>query len=235
MSIDDKWEFDMPKFWDFTNSIPQKRPNESQKNISGPSFPVQNKPKNKPNTQPQKTTNQSVFDRLASENTVASTSKLAQHKPTSDKAEKPPRLKTTSDYTSHTHPLSGRKRLREGNRAAHHSSTTGGLEKEDSRLEDSNKRFKTQHANAPSTLSLGSKEQGKARPRKILKRTVNTTETSASSDNNDSTLDLSTRHIGEEERKRLLEITLARAILARENLWQSVKKAKEKEQQEQSL
>lgn len=26
---DSKYDFQMPKFWDFTNSIPQKRPDES--------------------------------------------------------------------------------------------------------------------------------------------------------------------------------------------------------------
>ncbi|KAI9486135.1 MAG: hypothetical protein EXX96DRAFT_547783 [Benjaminiella poitrasii] len=47
MSIDDSaYEFDAPQFWDLTESIPQKQPNESwfhEQNISGPSFPEETK------------------------------------------------------------------------------------------------------------------------------------------------------------------------------------------------
>ncbi|KAI8364525.1 hypothetical protein EDC96DRAFT_511010 [Choanephora cucurbitarum] len=228
MSMDDKWEFDMPKFWDFTNSIPQERPNESwfcEKNISGPSFPVQDKPKQ---TQPTKSSKLSVFDRLARENTVASTSKL-NHKQPTDKAQ-PPRLKKTlSDHTSlfQPRPPHARKRLREGSKPVESIPSTNRDRKEDAHLDSTNKRFKTkpkliETSNSSTTAGL---EQGKIRPRKLLKGTVNSSHSNVVSDE-----DFSLKcTLSEEERRRLPEITIARATLAREDLRQSIQKTKEKE------
>lgn len=98
---DSRYEFQMPKFWDFTNSIPQKRPDESwfcPENVSGPSFPGLRKkrrrplrvkhPLNKPaelHSQhakapvvPEKSTG-NVFDRLSTHSTISASKKMHPH------------------------------------------------------------------------------------------------------------------------------------------------------------
>ncbi|CEP11227.1 hypothetical protein [Parasitella parasitica] len=101
---DSKWEFDMPQFWDFTDSIPQTRPDERwfcQANISGPSFPERKKRRalrvhKKPVAEPQTTAEKlpmpekprsNVFDRLSRLGTISFANKT-QHS-TTEKEKRP--------------------------------------------------------------------------------------------------------------------------------------------------
>ncbi|GAN00884.1 hypothetical protein MAM1_0003d00310 [Mucor ambiguus] len=90
----------MPKFWDFTNSVPQKRPDESwfcPENVSGPSFPWLHKKKRRalrakhPLNNAVESHNQlakapvpekptaNVFDRLSTHNTISASKKMHPH------------------------------------------------------------------------------------------------------------------------------------------------------------
>ncbi|OBZ84560.1 Nuclear nucleic acid-binding protein C1D, partial [Choanephora cucurbitarum] len=112
-----------------------------------------------------------------------------------------------------------RKRLREGNKPVESIPSTNGDRKEDAHLDSTNKRFKTK----PKLIEITTAglEQVKARPRKLLKGTVNYSHSNVVSDE-----DFSLKcTMNEEERRRLPEITIARAILAREDLRQIPKKA----------
>ncbi|KAL9540031.1 hypothetical protein MBANPS3_009922 [Mucor bainieri] len=95
-----RYEFQMPKFWDLTNSVPQKRPDESwfcPENVSGPSFPWLHKKKRRglrakhPLNKaveaynqhakapvPEKPAN-NVFDRLSTHSTISASKKIHPH------------------------------------------------------------------------------------------------------------------------------------------------------------
>ncbi|KAG1143128.1 hypothetical protein G6F37_007079 [Rhizopus arrhizus] len=100
-----KWEFVAPKFWDFTNRLPQELPPDSwfsERTISGPSFPVHSPPfsrlkKRRPTqSEPSESSatkkiptkkqrlNDDVFSRLSSTTTVSSASKSTLFKSTRD-------------------------------------------------------------------------------------------------------------------------------------------------------
>ncbi|KAK4511722.1 tRNA-I(6)A37 thiotransferase enzyme MiaB [Mucor velutinosus] len=97
---DSRYDFEMPKFWDFTNSIPQERPDESwfsPANVSGPSFPWLHKKKRRalrvkhPLNKPAESHNQhakapvpkkptsNVFDRLSTHSTISASKKMHPH------------------------------------------------------------------------------------------------------------------------------------------------------------
>ncbi|KAI8643745.1 hypothetical protein BD408DRAFT_442414 [Parasitella parasitica] len=85
---DSKWEFDMPQFWDFTDSIPQKRPDERwfcQANISGPSFPERKKRRAL-----------RVHKKPAAESQMAAEKPPVSEKPTSNVFDRLSRLSTIS-------------------------------------------------------------------------------------------------------------------------------------------
>ncbi|KAL7325282.1 hypothetical protein PS15p_207789 [Mucor circinelloides] len=106
-----KYDFQMPQFWDFTNTIPQKRPDESwfcPANVSGPSFPWLHKKRRRPlrikpsTNKPAESQNQqhvpkasvpekpttNVFDRLSRHSTISASKKMHQY-PLNEKEKRP--------------------------------------------------------------------------------------------------------------------------------------------------